>query len=213
MKEYTIYIYRIISKDNLDFILHSGKLCSSSHPECDPNYLPIGETTLIQSRKSKQVIIGNQVFGTLSEYIPFYFGPRPLMLYAIRHGYDVPKIAAHEIVYIISSLEKLKEQSCKYVFTDGHAYDALTQFFDNDAELVNIDWKSVNAKNWKNTPTDPDRKRRKQAECLVYYEMPLSAVALFAVYDRNCLRYVEELLKNHSLTTFDVKLKPEWYYE
>jgi hypothetical protein len=208
----TIYIYRIISKDNLEHIFRSGKLCSSVHPDCDPNYSPIGETTLIESRRSKQIFVGDVMKGALSEYIPFYFGPRPPMLYAIQRGYDVPNISPEKIVYLVSSLPKLKKHGCRYVFSDGHAYDALTQFFDNDNDLVNIDWKTVKAKQWKNIPADPDRKRRKQAECLVHYEMPLGAVDFIAVYDQSNSDFVQELLKKYSLSTLTVEVKPDWYY-
>lgn len=106
----------------------------------------------------------------------------------------------------------MKEKNCSYIFTDGHAYDAITQFFDNDNDLVNIDWSIVNSHIWKNIPTDPDRKRRKQAECLVNYEIPLLVVEYIAVYNKNCMKFVEGLLKTHSLTKLSVKLKPEWYY-
>ncbi len=212
MKKMPVYIYRIISKDNLEYILRNRKLCCSQHPQRDPDYKAIGETTLIQSRKSKPIIIGENHVGTLGEYIPFYFGDRPPMLYAIQRGYDVEKMAPAKIIYVVSSLEKLREHECHYVFTDGHAYDALTQFFDDDSNLNAIDWDMVHARNWKKTPDDPDKKRRKQAECLVWYEMPIESVEFFAVYNGVTKRFVEQLIENKPLITFDVKLKPEWYY-
>lgn len=91
-------IYRIIHKDNLEYILQSGKLVISSHPDHDLNYKPIGETTLIQSRKSKPIIIGGNNYGILSDYIPFFFGQRPVMLYTIQRGFDVAKLQSQELI-------------------------------------------------------------------------------------------------------------------
>ncbi|MDI6804073.1 MAG: DUF4433 domain-containing protein [Bacteroidota bacterium] len=187
-------IFRIIHKDNLDYMLQSGKLVTSSHPDHDPNYKPIGETTLIQSRKAKPIIIGGKNCGTLGDYIPFFFGQRPVMLYAIQEGYYVQKLPPQEIVYIVSSLDKLKQFRCKYLFTDGHAYTELSQFFDNDADLNNIDWSTVYSNKWNNTPSDPDRKRRKQAECLIKYEIPIDALIFFVVYNKSCKSFVDNLL-------------------
>lgn len=85
-------IYRMVHKNNLDYIFQTQKLCSAKHPEIDPDYKPIGETTLIRSRSSKKIIMCGKLYSTLEDYIPFYFGPRPPMLYAIQHGFDVPQI-------------------------------------------------------------------------------------------------------------------------
>lgn len=212
MNHHSIPIYRIINKNNLEKIFQTSRICCSLHPDRDADYVPIGETALIQSRSTKKIIIDKSDLGTLSEYIPFYFGNRPPMLYAIQHGYDVPKLPAEDVVYLVSSLNKLKEHGCKYIFTDGHAYDALSQFFNDEAFLANIDWEMVHNRVWKNTPNDPDRKRRKQAECLISMEMPLAAIDCFVVYNQRCLEFVQNLLQTFSLSNFNVHINSQWYY-
>jgi hypothetical protein len=47
---------------------------------------------------------------------------------------------------------------------------------------------------WHNTPEDPDRKRRRQAEFLVYRFLPLEAVETIAVYDLDMRRQVQSYL-------------------
>lgn len=207
-----IPIYRIVHKQNLDFILKSSKLCSSLHSDHDPNFIPIGESSLIRHRSMKNIVIQGIDHGKLAEYIPFYFGVRPPMLYAIQHGFDVPKVAPSDIAYIVGSMRKLQEHHCRFIFTDGHAYNALTQFHENETELGNLDWEVIHARNWRNTTSDPDRKRRKQAECLVHHEMPLEAVASFGVYSNASREYLNGLLQTYPHSNFSVNLEPDWYY-
>jgi len=94
----TIYLYRITHIDNLDFIFKSKKICCPNAEERDSNFIGIGDSSLIQSRKSRQIpIVPN---GDFSDYITFYFGARSPMLYNIQKGYNnVAKHAPEDIVY------------------------------------------------------------------------------------------------------------------
>lgn len=96
-----IYLYRITHIDNLDFILKSGKLTCPSHRDCDPNYLGIGDATLIGSRSSRKITV--EPNGDFTNYVAFYFGARSPMLYAIQKGFKrVTKRSPEEIIYLVS---------------------------------------------------------------------------------------------------------------
>lgn len=85
-KPHRIYLYRITHKDNLDFILESGKLTCPSHEDSDPNYIGIGNSTLIGGQSSKKINI--EPNGNFTDYVAFYFGARSPMLYAIQKVFN-----------------------------------------------------------------------------------------------------------------------------
>lgn len=147
----------------------------------------------------------------MRDYISFYFGTRSPMLYCIKNGYDVQQRPRHEIIYLISSMEKLQKLNCRFVFTDGHSFAAYTQFFNDMQHLNQIDWRAVNARQWNNTENDPDRKRRKEAECLVFREMPFSAVTGIAVYNQESSDYITVVLQRNNLN-IPVTIETSWYY-
>jgi len=133
-------------------------------------------------------------------------------LYCIKNGFDVERRPQNEIIYLISSLEKLTELNCRFVFTDGHSFAAYTQFFNDMHYLNQIDWNAVNARQWNNTESDPDRKRRKEAECLVFREMPFSAITGIAVYNQESYDYITNVLQRNNLI-IPVTIETSWYYE
>lgn len=205
-----IYLYRITHVDNLDFILKSGKLTCPSHIDCDPNYIGIGDITLIGSRSTKQVNIEPK--GNFTDYVTFYFGARSPMLYAIQKGFNgVTKRNPQEIIYLVTDFENIKMNNCRYVFTDGHGYHSMSQFFNDEDGLEEVDWNAVKLIRWTDTEDDPDRKRRKQAEFLVYKELPLSALIGVVVHSEAAKNTVLTKFADHDFTC-NVIVKPNWYY-
>jgi ssDNA thymidine ADP-ribosyltransferase, DarT len=205
-----IYLYRITHIDNLDFILEKGKITCPNNPNCDPNFIRIGDSTLIQSRSSRLINVAPN--GRFSDYVAFYFGARSPMLYNIQKGYNnVTKRTPEEVIYLITTFEKIKESRCLYVFTDGHAYHNLSQFFNREEDLENVDWKAVNLVRWNDTEDDPDRKRRKQAEFLVYRELPTTRFVAIVVYNEAIKTAILAKFARHDFVC-NVFVKPKWYY-
>jgi hypothetical protein len=202
------YIYRIVHRNNLQIFIDEGKLVAPSRA-VNPNYIPIGETELIRQRGSKNITI--EPFGEMRDYISFYLGVRSPMLYCIYHGFDVQQRPQNEIIYLVGSIETLEHHGCKYVFTDGHSFAALSRFFNDKNDLGEVDWNAVRLKRWNNTPDDPDRKRRKEAECLVYQEMPFEAIIGIGVYNQESIDYISNILSVKNISV-PVRIKPEWYY-
>ncbi len=206
----TIYLYRITHIDNLDFILKSKVLSCPNSNNCNPNFIGIGDLSLIKSRKSRKIPIAPN--GGFSDYVSFYFGARSPMLYNIQKGFNnVPKRNPADIIYLISSFQKVKENKLEFVFTDGHGYHQFSQFFNKEEDLKEIDWKAVNLIRWNDTEDDPDRKRRKQAEFLIYKEVPISTIGAIAVYNEEVKSKTLTKLAKYNIECH-VIVKPNLYY-
>lgn len=202
------YIYRIIHKENLQIIIDEGKLVAPNFAT-NKKYISIGETELIKQRGDKSIRISP--FGTMRDYISFYFGVRSPMLYCIWKGFDVEQRPQEDIIYLISTIQKIQELKASFLFTDGHSFAAYTQFFNDVKSLNQVDWKTVNLVRWNNTPTDSDRKRRKEAECLVHKEIPFKSIIRIAVYNESAFNYISSVLKKNKIT-LPVNTEPGWYY-
>ena len=193
-----IYIYRLTHIENLDYILTKNKIICPNHPDAEKDYINIGDKSLIENRKEK--VINLEPGGTFSDYVAFYFGARSPMLYEIQKGYNgVEKRDPEELIYLVSDFTTIKLLNIQYIFTDGHAYNHLSQFFNEEKDLKEIDWKAVNLVKWNDTEEDPDRKRRKQAEFLIHRELQFSAIIGIAVYNENAKSRVLSKFAEHEL--------------
>ncbi|HRR04435.1 MAG TPA: DUF4433 domain-containing protein, partial [Bacteroidales bacterium] len=111
--------------ENIPHILQYGIVHSNSI-NANPNFVPIGDGSLIATRNN--IILNNG--RPLGEYIPFYFGVRTPMLYVIQHGFNmVAPMPAENIVYCVTSVQKIIELQLNFIFTDGHAVDGFTSQF------------------------------------------------------------------------------------
>ena len=203
------YIYRIIHKENLQILIDQKKLVAPNF-STNKNYISIGETDLIRQRGDKPIRV--DPYGTMRDYISFYFGVRSPMLYCIWRGFDVMRRPQEDIIYLVTMIEKLQELKARFIFTDGHSFADYTQFFNNVRYLNQVDWKVVNLVQWDNTPNDPDRKRRKQAECLVYRELPFESITEIGVYNKETHDYISVVLNKNKIN-LPIKIVPDWYYQ
>ena len=175
------YLFRMVHINNITHILNHG----ITHAESDyanPNYSPIGNGAIIEKRRKIFDPIHNK---PLSDYIPFYFGPRMPMLYVIQKGYGVPALNPSNIVYLVSNIQKILDAQLSFVFTNGHAVSEVSEFFGED-DIPNIndilDQNAIKTSYW-NDPNDLDLKRRKEAEFLVLNDIPINLILGYIVYD------------------------------
>ncbi|MBN2213215.1 MAG: DUF4433 domain-containing protein [Bacteroidales bacterium] len=198
-----IFLYRLIHKDNLEHILSTQKLVCPNHPERSQNYRSIGETELIRLRSTRSLPISPG--GSFRNYVSFYLGPRPVMLYAIKNGFNVERLPQEEIIYLISTFERVQTHRCQFVFSDGHGYAAFTGWYNKPEDFKEVDWSVVNSNRWNDTDDDPDRKRRKQAEFLIHHEISISIIERISVFNQKSLNFVNNLMirysKNRSILT------------
>jgi hypothetical protein len=87
----------------------------------------------------------------------------------------------------------------------------LSDYYDDMTYLNMIDWKIMKETYWADNNEDPDRKRRRQAEFLVYEEVPLDLIDMIVVLNETIKIFVEKIIKKFECQ-LPIKTKPEWYY-
>jgi len=158
--------------DNLPVILQRGGLHAPNHvPDDGLVYRTIHNVDIQNVRQIRRIPLG--LCGTIHDYVPFYFGPRPPMLYQLHTG----RVAGYNegqppLIYLVSTVQAVDEAGLRWVFSDGHGIAHFTSWFDSLADLTEVDWDAVYATWWRDTEDDMDRQRRKQAEFLVHEFCP-----------------------------------------
>lgn len=190
--------------ENIPHILKHGITHSESQHK-NKAYKPIGDGSLISRRNSFSVPNGK----TLGDYIPFYFGSRMPMLYVIQKGFNgVTPVSPEQIVYCMSSVQKMIDLDLEFVFTDGHAVDALSTFYNpSNAHQIEtlLDFKAIKAQWWNE---DLDLKRRKEAEFLIQNDVPSEAIIGYVVYNENAQIQLVKL----GIPTEKIVIRPNYYF-
>ena len=177
----TIWVYRILHYKNSEYTLRNG-IYTRDSPKADPNYINIGDSGLIEQRNDFPVPIPPS--GNLGDYVPFYFGTHSPMLLNIKTGYrGVTKRPERDIIYFCCDVRSLMNHCAEWVFTDGHAKNSITEFFNTPGDLKEVDWDIVRERYWSNNEDDFDRMRRKQAEFLVKNHVPQRCIGQIVVFD------------------------------
>lgn len=201
-----IYLFRMTHIENIPHILKNG-ITHLTSANANPNFVPIGDSSLISTRNNFLLNNGRR----LGEYIPFYFGVRTPMLYVVQNGFNmVAPTTAENIVYCVSSVQKIVNLQLDFVFTDGHAVDGFTTQY-NVIDIHNIDTildkNAINAKYWRDE-TDLDRKRRKESEFLVLGDIDYSAILGYFTYNENAKNRIISFGANAN----NVHIKSEFYF-
>ncbi|MFZ4634978.1 MAG: type II toxin-antitoxin system toxin DNA ADP-ribosyl transferase DarT [Saprospiraceae bacterium] len=199
-------IFRMMHIDNIPHVLQNG-ITHASSPNANAAYVPIGDGSLISSRSQFKIPNGKR----LGAYIPFYFGVRMPMLYVIQKGFNmVPSVPPEKIVYCVSTVQKMVDHQLPFVFTNGHAVDSFTDFFEEkDVKNIDklIDKDAIDAKYWKQD-NDNDLKRRKEAEFLVESDIPPEAIVCWIVYNRA----TKTDLIHKGVPANLIRVKPDCYF-
>ena len=168
--------------DNLQHDMKHG-LANSKSSQANPDYVQIGDSSLINTRK--EIAAPDPPGGTLSDYIPFYLGPRSPMLFQIATGWeDIKQYPQEEIIYYISSMQKIKEQKIEYFFSDGHARSSTSTFYTEDSDFDKLDWDTIYTTYWKSDENDLRRKEKKQSELLIKEYLPFSCIQYIGVFNK-----------------------------
>jgi hypothetical protein len=201
-------IFRITHIENVPWILENGLHCRNSQIY-DPNYVEIGNPELIVKRTHRTIPIPPG--GTLSEYIPFYFTPYSPMLLNIKTGYNgLKQVPMSKIVIFVADLPNIRRQGIDFVFSDRHAYLQAARFFADLKDLVNIDWKSLQARDFKRNPDDPGKFERYQAEALIHDHMPMTALSGLVCYNAAKQAIVQQWADEIE-SPLRILSKPDWY--
>lgn len=204
-------IFHITPLENLYRILAAGELrAKRALDQEDAGYTGIAHRT-IQDRRAHTLVPCGPC-GVLHDYVPFYFGPRSPMLYTLSRG-NVEGFAGGQqsIVHLVSTVQDVQAAGFGFVFTDGHGIMELTDFYDELAQLDEIDWPLMRARYWADTDEDPDRKRRRQAEFLIHERFPIGLIRGIGVMNDHVKEEAEAVINELGLT-IPVAVKTAWYY-
>lgn len=212
-----IYIYRMTHIENILHILEYGVTHKNSL-NANSNYVTIGDTSLIGTRVTKQVNINNgnqfQSYGKiiLGDFIPFYFGVRMPMLYVMQYGGNFVERATppENIVYVVCKLSNIISTTSTYYFSNGHATDVFTLFYDKTkiSELPTIiNWNAIKMRYW-GGEENLEAKRLKQAEFLVAGDISANLLTGFVCYNE----IAKQRLIDMGIDPDKIKIYPQAYF-
>jgi hypothetical protein len=204
--------------ENIPHILQYG-ITHKNSPNSNARYVAIGDTSLISTRETMQVPItnGNRSLPKsniiLGDFIPFYFGVRMPMLYVVQRGGNGVEKATppQDIVYLACKVIDIIGSGVTYYFSDGHATDFLTLFYDSSkvADLPKIiNWDAVIKVKYWSGDTNLRLKSKKQAEFLVADDIPAKFLVGFVCYNSEA----QERLIKMGIESDKIKIKSDAYY-
>ena len=197
--------------DNLARIAVEGLRCDSDARDrhC---VTEVGEPSIKARRRGRRVKV--EPGGAVADYVPFYFAPRSPMLYLINAG-GVPSFTgdSHDVVYLMSTVEKLHAAGVLLVFTDRNAALEVAKHSPHMPDLdAFVDWELMRARYWENIDDDPDRKERRMAECLAHRAVPWSAFTAIAVFDEAREARTRQILDSVAVDGPPINVRPEFYF-
>lgn len=201
-------IVHITNIANLSRIVERGLRCCAELRRDRVGYADSANTEIQDRRATFAVPVPPG--GMVHDYVPFYFHPRSPMLYVISRGGSRYPTGQSPIVHLVTTVQAVS--SCRpFVFTDGHAIMSLSEYSTDLTNLGRIDWPLMRSVYWNDTASDPDRKRRRQAEFLVHEHLPWNLISAVGVYDGPRQAEVVKILEQSDHRP-PVHVLPKWYY-
>ena len=204
-------LYHIIHVDRLASVVADGQLwCDAEVQQRMRPGTTIGMSNIKERRLHSHLDCWPDL--AVGDCVPFYFCPRSVMLYVI-HKANNPELTyqggQRPIVHLEADLHETvrwaDRNGRRWAFTLGNAGSSYFQDRCDLAELDEIDWNAVRARDWQNL------KEKKQAEFLVQQSFPWSLVRRVGVYSAKVLKQVRSAMSatSHQPTA---KVKQDWYY-
>lgn len=168
----------------------------------------VGSTSIRQRRLELPVgAVGPG--GNVGDYVPWYFGPRSPMMYALsRNNYEYRE-GFDKVVYLVSSVPRIIEMGCQWVASDRNAALTLAEFTDDEQELEeHISWEVIRARYWTDYPDGADLRA---AEFLVHESVPWEAVEGIVAKTEDTRTRAEAMVAglDHSPR---VVVRSQWYF-
>ena len=202
-------IFRITHVRNVPWILANG-LHSRTSGRIDPDFVTIGRPDIIAMRDGRAVPI--PPYGTLSDYIPFYFTPKSPMMYNIVTGWGgIPRQSSSDIAIMVSSLRGLADSGITALYTDRHAYLRTARFFSSLDHLHAISWGPLQRHDFSRDVDDPEKKEKYQAEALVHRHLLIEHLSEIACYSDEGRVFLEESRDELDLQ-LTITVRRRWYF-
>jgi hypothetical protein len=200
-------LYRITHIENLPGLLARGCDCSANLAKAENiTKRTISHKDIMDKRE--QAVIRVPPGGVVADYVPFYFGPKSPMLYAIKQGKVEGYQGQKEIVYLVTTAEAVAAQNLPFMFTDGHGIISYVNHYNRLEDLPKLFWDVINAPYWNNFI---DGRCRRQAEFMVKDRVPLELVQGIGVMDEEMRQRVETLVAASAFRPL-ISVHREWYF-
>jgi hypothetical protein len=208
MAEGKTYIWRMTHYRNIGFIIRNGLHCCNCEIQ-DPEYINIGHRSLIDNRGQAAITI--EPGGVLNDYIPFYFHYKMPMLYQIHKGLVKDYTGTQEeIIYLVTTAEKIAEHKLPFIITDRHAYLAHKTVYNELQNLEKLSWDIIKDDTWYYQYSDL-RKELKQAEFLIYRHVPEAALLGIITHNDEIAKFVKSEVQKAG-SSLQVVSRPAYYY-
>lgn len=166
--------WHLTHEENLTSIAEAGALLP------DNDALPaidIGEPGIKQRRR--EIETGFHDGAAVADYVPFYWTAKsPMMHREVNYGAGQHNGGADQLVLLGLPLSSIIELKLEYCFSDGNASQYRTEFTDSiDTAREILELAPLVDKYWKDSVTQADKQRRRQAELLIRGEVPLTAIS------------------------------------
>lgn len=197
--------------DNLPAIVANGLLSDADAQGSGLLQVEVGERGIKEARRRRLVDVGPG--GCVADYAPFYFAPYNAMMDSISHGrVEQYQDGCEPLVYLVSTVERLRAAGCALVVTDRNARLQVADFQEviDDTWGGHIDWPLMQAQWWNNTPDEPDRRERRMAECLVHGGVAWDVFVEVVTLTPNMQGRARQAIAAAGGST-PVTVRPSWY--
>lgn len=205
-------LYHIVHVDRLPSIVRDGLLwCDAEIVRRAPPGTTIGMNG-IKQRRLNALTLSSYPDLHVGDCVPFYFCPRSIMLYLIyqaNHAELEYRGGQGPIMHLecdlYATVAWASQEGRRWAFTLSNAGAYYFEDRCDLAQLNEIDWAAVQARNWRSC------KEGKQAEFLVEHCFPWHLVERIGVYSRAVYQQAVNALPPAGHRPV-VEIRPEWYY-
>ena len=205
-------VYHIVHVDRLPSILADGCIwCDAEVVRRAPPGTTIGMNN-IKHRRLTELTLSSHPQMHVGDCVPFYFCARSVMLYLMYQGNHpdlVYRGGQDPIIHLEADLHAVVEwanqQGRRWAFTLSNAGSYYFEDRSDLAQLDEIDWEAVEARQW------PNCKERKQAEFLVEHSFPFQLVERIGVHSLAQYQQVVNTLPVGGHQP-NVEICTDWYY-
>lgn len=147
--------------------------------------------------------------GFVGDFVPWYFGPRSPMMYALsRDRYEYQE-GFDEVVYLVSSVPKIIALGSQWVASDRNAALNLAEFTDDvNALAEHVSWDIINARYWTEYADGADLRA---AEFVTHESVPWEAVEAIVTKTEDARARVEFMIAA-SVHRPTVTVCSAWYF-
>ena len=202
-------IAHLTSVENLRSIAKHGKLyCPRELTARGIGYKDISNAEIQRTRARFPVPCGP--CGTVHDYVPFFFNPRSPMLFRKVRDWFSP-IDHRSLAHVFTDAQSVVAGGRDFVFTTGHATMVQSDYYQDLADLEHIDWNIIAGQWWNDTPDEPNRQCKREAEFLVHGSLPLREAGKIVVFDTETQAIVEQWLASAAIQV-PVVAEPHHFY-